>query len=79
MPDLVEYEISLAAVFDIPFSTKFFLKFSWPLVSKSFSTLEDGLVPWELPKAPEIEAGVQTLLCAGLEFDSTKVVQDSLE
>ena len=74
MTDLLEFEIRLATVFEIPFSTKFFLKISWPLVSKSCSTLEDVLVPWDLPKVPEIRAGVEALLCTDLGFDCTKVV-----
>ena len=40
VPDLLKFEIRLAAVYEIPFSTKFFLKFSRPLVLKSYSTLD---------------------------------------
>ena len=79
MPDLLEFEIRLAAVFEIPFSTKFFLKFSRPLVLKSCSTLEDVLVPWDLPKVPEIRAGVEAHLYTDLGFDCTKVMQTNLE
>ena len=79
MPDLLEFEIRLAAAFKIPFSTKFFLKFSRPLVLKSCSTLADVLVPWNLPIVPEIEAGVEALLCTDLGFDCTKVVHANLE
>ena len=79
MLDLLEFEIRLAAVFKISFSTKFFLKFSRPLVLKSCSTLEDVLVPWDLPKVSEIGAGVEALLYTVLEFDCTKVVQVNLQ
>ena len=79
MPDLLEFEIRLAAVFESHFSTKFFLTFSRPLVLKSCSTLENVLVPWDLPKIPEIGAGVETLLCTDLGFDRNKVVQAILE
>ena len=33
------------------------------------------LVPWDLPKVPEIGTGVEVLLYTGLKFDGTKVVQ----
>ena len=79
MPDLLEFEIILAAVFEIPFTSKFFLKFFRPLVLKSSSTLEDVLVPWDLPKVPEIRVGVEALLCMNLGLDCTKVVQANLE
>ena len=78
VPDLLEIEIRLAAVFEIPFSTKFFLKFSMPLVLKPCSKLEGVFVPWDLPKVPEIGAGVEALLCTDLRFDCTKVVQGNL-
>ena len=65
----------LASVFEIPFSTNFFLKFSRPLVLKSCSTPEDILVPWDLPKVLEIGTGVEALLCTDLGFECTKVVQ----
>ena len=78
MLDLLEFEIRLAAVFEIPFSIKFFLTFCRPLVLKSCSTLEDLLVSWDLPKVPETGAGVEVLLCTDLGFDCTKAVQANL-
>ena len=74
MPDLLELEIRLAGVFEIPFSGKFFLKVFRPLVLKSCSTLKHVLVPWDLPKIPEIGAGVEVPLCTDIGFDCTKVV-----
>ena len=66
-------------MFEIPFSTKFFPKFSKPLILNSCSTLEVVLVPWDLPKVSEIGAGVEALLYTVLEFDCTKVVQVNLQ
>ena len=66
-------------MFEIPFSNKFFLKFFRPLVLKSCSTLEDVVIPWDLPKVPEIGAEVEALLCTDLGFYCTKVAQANLE
>ena len=79
MSDLLDIEVRLAAVFEILFSTKFFLKFSRSLVLKSCSTLGDVLFPWDLPKLPETGAGVEALVCTDLGFGCTKVVQANLE